>query len=156
VAALIRGNILRLPCRLNKAVIAIIAGAALGGAWRLTAQTQSALWDGVYTDEQARRGSLVYTDQCARCHGADLVGGDEVPPLTGGQFLSNWNTLSVNDLFERIRISMPADKPGRLSRQQDADILAYVLSFDKFPSGKVELGTEGENLKQIRFEAFKP
>jgi mono/diheme cytochrome c family protein len=147
---------LRLNCRLNRAVLAIVAGAALAGAWRLTAQTQSSLWDGVYTDEQATRGSLIYTDQCARCHGADLTGGDEVAPLTGGQFLSNWNTLSVNDLFERIRISMPADKPGRLSRQQVADILAYILSFDKFPSGKAELGTQAETLKQIRFEAFKP
>jgi mono/diheme cytochrome c family protein len=147
---------LRLNCRLNRAVFAIVAGAALASAWRLTAQTQSSLWDGVYTDEQATRGSLIYTDQCARCHGADLTGGDEVAPLTGGQFLSNWNTLSVNDLFERIRISMPADKPGRLSRQQVADILAYILSFDKFPSGKAELGTQAETLKQIRFEAFKP
>jgi S-disulfanyl-L-cysteine oxidoreductase SoxD len=147
---------LRLNCRLNKAVLAIVAGAILAGAWRLTAQTQSSLWDGVYTDEQATRGSLIYTEQCARCHGADLTGGDEVAPLTGGQFLSNWNTLTVNDLFERIRISMPADKPGRLSRQQVADILAYILSFDKFPSGKAELGTQAETLKQIRFEAFKP
>jgi S-disulfanyl-L-cysteine oxidoreductase SoxD len=154
--ALTRENILHLNCRLNRAVLAIVAAAALAGAWRLTAQTQSSLWDGVYTDEQATRGSLVYTDQCARCHGADLTGGDEVPPLTGGQFLSNWNTLSVNDLFERIRISMPADKPGKLSRQQVADILAYILSLDKFPSGKVELGTQAEALKQIRFEAFKP
>lgn len=157
---LTRESILRLPYRPNSvcraSALAIFACAALTGAWRLAAQTQSSLWDGVYTDEQATRGSAVYVDQCARCHGADLTGGDEVPPLTGGQFLSNWNTLSVNDLFERIRVSMPADRPGRLSRQQDADILAYVLSFDKFPSGKSELGTQAETLKQIRFDAFKP
>ena len=151
---------MRLPYRPNSvcraSALAIFACAALTGAWRLAAQTQSSLWDGVYTDEQATRGSVVYADQCARCHGADLAGGDAVPPLTGGQFLSNWNTLSVNDLFERIRVSMPADRPGHLSRQQDADILAYVLSFDKFPSGKSELGTQAEPLKQIRFDAFKP
>ena len=157
---LTRESILRLPYRPNSvcraSALAIFACAALTGAWRLAAQTQSSLWDGVYTEEQATRGSAVYADQCARCHGADLTGGDEVPPLTGGQFLSNWNTLSVNALFERIRVSMPADRPGRLSRQQDADILAYVLSFDKFPSGKSELGTQAEALKQIRFDAFKP
>ena len=137
-------------------VIAVIACATWTGVWRLSAQTQTSLWDGVYTEEQATRGSAAYADQCARCHGADLTGGDGVPPLTGGQFLGNWNTLSVDDLFERIRVSMPADKPGRLTRQQVADILAYVLSFDKFPSGKTELGTQAESLKQIRFDAFKP
>ena len=95
-------------------------------------------------------------DQCARCHGADLSGGDSVPPLNSTEFLSNWNTLTVGDLFERVRVSMPADKPGTLSRQQDSDILAYVLSDNKFPAGKSELGTQTEVLKQIKFDAFKP
>jgi len=50
---------------------------------------------------------------------------------------------------------MPSDKPGSLSRQQDSDILAYILSFNKFPAGNTELGTQSELLKQIQFDAFK-
>ena len=50
---------------------------------------------------------------------------------------------------------MPADNPGRLSREQDADILAFMLSMNQFPEGKTELDHRTEVLKQIRFEATK-
>src|SRR5689334_14947069 len=55
------------------------------------------VWDGVYTNEQAERGHSVYHGQCEVCHGETLAGGDEVPPLAGAQFLSNWNGLTVGD-----------------------------------------------------------
>jgi quinoprotein glucose dehydrogenase len=121
----------------------------------LSAQTSRSLWDGVYTEEQAKRGAIAYVERCARCHGADLSSGDAVPPLAGPEFLSTWNTLTVGDLFDRIRTSMPADKPGSLTRQQDSDIVAYVLSVNKFPAGNTELATQTELLKQIQFDAFK-
>ena len=44
---------------------------------------------------------------------------------------------------------MPFEKPGSLSRQQSADLLAYMLQAGKFPAGAVELG-EGV-LAQIAF-----
>ena len=114
------------------------------------------VWDGVYTEEQAKRGGPLYSQGCARCHGPDLTGGETAPALTSGEFKSNWSGLSVDDLFERIKVSMPADNPGSLSRQQTADILAFVLSKEGFPAGERELAREAEVLKQIRFEATKP
>jgi mono/diheme cytochrome c family protein len=114
------------------------------------------VWDGVYTDEQAEHGHSIYHDQCAFCHGDTLDGGEEAPPLAGAQFLSNWNGLTVGDLFERIRKSMPQSNPGKLTREQAADVIAYVFSFNKFPGGKVELPPDAELLKQIRIEATKP
>ena len=51
---------------------------------------------------------------------------------------------------------MPQNAPGKLSRQQNADILAFVLSFNRFPAGKTELYRQAEMLKEIRFEAAKP
>jgi hypothetical protein len=51
---------------------------------------------------------------------------------------------------------MPQNDPGRLSRQEDADVLTYILSFNKFPAGKTELAHNTELLKQIRIEATKP
>jgi hypothetical protein len=59
-------------------------------------------------------------------------------------------------LFERIRVSMPADRPGKLSREQNAAVLAFMLNVNQFPSGKTELEHQPEVLKQIRFEAEKP
>jgi S-disulfanyl-L-cysteine oxidoreductase SoxD len=110
------------------------------------------VWDGVYTSEQAGRGSGLYSSQCASCHGTALTGGESAPPLAGGEFLSNWNGLTAGDLFERIRISMPADRPGSLPRDQIVDILAFVLSANQFPAGKTELDRQTEALKQIRIE----
>jgi S-disulfanyl-L-cysteine oxidoreductase SoxD len=113
------------------------------------------VWDGVYTDEQAKRGEAVYRKECASCHGDSLAGGESAPPLTGGAFLANWNGLTLGDLFDRIRKTMPQNSPGKLSRQQNADVLAFALSANKFPMGKAELSRQSEFLKEIRFEATK-
>jgi DNA-binding beta-propeller fold protein YncE/mono/diheme cytochrome c family protein len=120
-----------------------------------TEPTQS-VWDGVYTEEQAKRGEALYAQRCARCHAPDLTGGEIAPALNSAEFKSNWSGLSVDDLLERIKVSMPQDNPGSLSRQQTADILAFVLSKGGFPAGKTELAREAEVLKTIRFEANKP
>lgn len=114
------------------------------------------VWSGVYTDAQAKRGADLYGERCASCHAPDLTGIDQAPPLSGSDFNTNWNDLSLNDLFERIRVSMPADKPGSLERQQVADVLAFILSRGNFPPGQTDLPTEAETLKGIRFVATKP
>jgi S-disulfanyl-L-cysteine oxidoreductase SoxD len=114
------------------------------------------VWDGVYSEDQAKRGEAVYQKECASCHADTLIGGGGAAPLTGGTFFSNWNGLTLGDLFDRIRKTMPQGAPGKLTRQQDADVLAYLLSFNKFPAGKTELSRQMEFLKQIRFETTKP
>jgi hypothetical protein len=77
------------------------------------------------------------------------------PPLTGGAFHSNWNGLSIGDLVERIRISMPQNSPGSLNRQQSVDIVAFMLKTGGIPQGKTELPRELEMLKQITFDGTK-
>jgi S-disulfanyl-L-cysteine oxidoreductase SoxD len=114
------------------------------------------VWDGVFTVEQADRGHSVYHAQCEVCHAEELTGADEVPPLAGPQFLANWNGLTLGDLFERIRKTMPANDPGKLTRDQNADVISYLLAFNMFPAGKKELAPNAELLKQIRIEATKP
>jgi cytochrome c len=118
--------------------------------------TSRSVWDGIYTEAQAKRGSTVYHQHCASCHGPLLEGGETAGPLVGPIFLSNWNGVSVGDMFERTRMSMPQDKPGTISRQNMADVLAFVFSENKFPAGKTELVRQSEMLKQIKFEAVKP
>lgn len=119
-------------------------------------EPSQSVWDGIYTEEQAKRGGPFYSQGCAHCHAPDLSGGEMAPALASAEFKSNWSGLSVDDLFERIKISMPQDNPGSLSRQQTADILAFVLSKGGFPAGKTELAREAEVLKEIRFDATKP
>jgi len=118
-------------------------------------QRPHSVWDGVYTPEQAKRGNPLYHQKCASCHGDKMTGGESAPPLAGGQFLSNWNGLTLDVLFERIRLTMPVDNPSAVSRLSKADILAYILSMNRFPPGSAELQHKTELLKEILIEANK-
>ncbi len=142
------------------ALLAMAAGSALAIGigtigQPLSAQTKSQ-WDGVYTKEQAARGEELYVDHCASCHGQALNGGEMAPALVGGEFTANWNDLSLGDLFERMRISMPQDNPGSLSRQQNADVLAFMLSRGSYPVGDAELPPDVNALRQYQFLAINP
>src|SRR5262245_19172976 len=119
-------------------------------------QAERTVWDGVYTEAQAKRGEAFYRQSCSQCHGEALLGREMASPLTGPAFASNWNGVALGDLLERMRLTMPQDRPGSLSRQQNADILAYILSVGRFPAGKTELARQTEILSQIRFVATKP
>jgi mono/diheme cytochrome c family protein len=119
-------------------------------------ETMRSVWDGVYTDAQSERGKSQYSQHCAECHGEALDGQEMIPPLTGNDFIGNWNGLTAGDLFERIHNTMPLSKPGSLGREVDADILAYIFSINRFPSGKTELAHDAPVLKQILIQAFKP
>lgn len=96
----------------------------------------TSVWDGAYTEEQAKRGEPMYSQHCASCHGPELMGGEMAPPLASGDFLSGWDGLTMGDLFERTRISMPQNAPGSLSGQENADILAFVLNANKYRPGR--------------------
>ena len=120
-----------------------------------TADTRS-VWDGVYTADQAKRGEASYKTGCSSCHGETLKGAGESPALAGMAFMSNWSGLPLADLYERIRRTMPQDNPARITRQQKIEILAYLLSMNKFPSGNTDLPRQPELLKLIRIEANKP
>jgi len=135
--------------------LAVIVLSFCGLRGQALAESHS-VWDGVYTEDQAKRGEAVYRKECAACHGDQLTGGESAPPLAGGAFQANWNGLTLGDLFDRIRKTMPQTKPGSLTRQQNADVLAFMLSFNKFPAGKTELYRQSEMLKEIRFETKKP
>jgi len=114
------------------------------------------VWDGVYTDEQAERGKAVYLEKCVQCHGPTLMGGGAgAGPLQGATFNGNWNGVMLGDMLERVRQSMPLDKPATLSRQQTADVLAYIFSVNKFPAGKAELSRQAEILNTIQYKATK-
>jgi len=114
------------------------------------------VWDGVYTDAQAVRGEQVSAEQCARCHGQTLAGAEAAPALVGDTFNANWEGVPLGDLFERIRISMPLDSPGSLSRQQNVDVMAYMLKLGKIPAGTAELATDTAVLGQITFQSNRP
>jgi len=113
------------------------------------------VWDGVFTEEQAKRGEDTFMKECSSCHGNDLAGDGFAPALAGSDFLSNWNELSVGDLFDRIRISMPPNGPSGVTPAAKADIVAHIMNSNKWPAGKTELEPKTEVLKGIKIEMKK-
>jgi len=109
--------------------------------------------DGIYSAAQAARGAAAYPRYCAACHGASLSGLGEAPALAGAQFIADFNGLTVGDLFDRIRSTMPLDNPAVLSRDQYADILSFILKSNGYPAGATDLDRRSEFLHAIRFEA---
>jgi quinoprotein glucose dehydrogenase len=114
------------------------------------------VWDGVYSEQQANHGRETYKTLCASCHGESLAGVEAAPALTGDTFNANWSGTTVGSLAERIRISMPLDKPGTLSSSQLADIIAYVLKVDGFPAGSQALDAHTVTSTSVRILSQRP
>ncbi len=134
------------------AVWAVAAVTAVSGQEPQAAAPASVL-EGIYTEEQAKRGEALYAQACANCHGATLQGGEMAPALAGADFMPAWVKQSVNDLFVRVHEDMPQDNPGTLTPEQAADTVAFMLAANKYPAGKTELSKDKDVLKTIKFDA---
>jgi S-disulfanyl-L-cysteine oxidoreductase SoxD len=132
-------------------VTGVFAASALSTAAR--AQAPASVTAGVYTAEQAKRGAMLYAENCAACHGEMLTGNDPIPALSGAEFQKKWQ--NVGELFDKTSTSMPAMAPGSLTGQQVADVLAHVLSVNKYPAGTTELPAKLEPLVAIKIEPAK-
>ncbi len=133
----------------------VVAGFYVSAMVVVGAQAAKSVNEGVYSEAQAKRGDAIYKEQCAACHGDNLEGTGPMPPLAGKDFLSNWQGKPVSDVFEKTQTSMPATAPGSLSPEQTADVVAYMLSVGKYPTGAAELGAKVDDLKQITIDAPK-
>jgi S-disulfanyl-L-cysteine oxidoreductase SoxD len=137
-----------------------------GAFYSAVAQAPASVWGGVYTKQQAKRGAALYQRECAACHGEALDGDGQterakrleraLPPLSGDVFKGNWNGRPLSDLFDKMKRTMPVDDPAKMTLNQNADILADMLEFNGFPSGKVELPADPSLLTETLFEAVKP
>jgi mono/diheme cytochrome c family protein len=136
---------------------AFVVTGMLGAVAVAAAQTPAnrTVWDGVYSDDQAKRGLDVYKDRCSSCHMESLDGGGVAASLIGDDFMGDWTGKSVGDLFQRTMLTMPADDPGALKPEQVVDCLAYIFSKNKFPAGQTELPNDADTLKLIRIQPQK-
>jgi S-disulfanyl-L-cysteine oxidoreductase SoxD len=128
---------------------AIISAGILWLATVAFAAEDRTVWDGVYTEEQATRGRVDYTKSCASCHGADLRGSNTAPSLVEESFAFLFGDMTVGELYGRIRMLMPSDRPNSLSSQSYLDIVTFILQSNKFPAGEKELDADPETLRQI-------
>jgi len=138
------------------ATAAVIGLTVIGGFFAALLAQGRSVWDGVYNEEQAKRGAVLFDVECAGCHGPDGEGGGMAPATIGGAFSANYDGQTLNALFERNRTTMPVGKEGQLSRQQIADITAFMLQKNSFPAGPKELPGEAMPLTMIKYLGTKP
>jgi mono/diheme cytochrome c family protein len=129
----------RMPRSLASSFL-VLAVSALAAP--LAAQASGA--EGRYSADQASRGEAVYRRECGECH--------SIKDHSNEDFRFSWNGRSALQLFESIRNTMPEENPGSLTRQQYADIVAYLMKANGMPSGPRPLTPDSTALKAARFE----
>jgi alcohol dehydrogenase (cytochrome c) len=92
-----------------------------------------------FTEQQASRGRVAYTESCASCHGPNLDDGQFAPPVRGAAFKAHWHDQSPEALRSLIMKRMPPASPGSLGSRTYADIEAYLLQENGDKAGSAEL-----------------
>ena len=91
------------------------------------------IWDGVYTEAQAKRGELSYAKSCAKCHAEDLLGSTNAPALVGQAFFARFDRASADEVIDVIRRTMPQEAPDTLGMPVYADIVSYLFRSNGAP-----------------------
>lgn len=125
----------------------------------IEAQGVRTVQDGVFSDAQAARGQAIYAQRCAGCHGPDLAGGAQAPPLEGRAFRFKWRQEPLSALFIKIRYTMPPKAPPNappnpgsepaLTGEQGADLVAHILRSNRFPTGTADFPAAGAATSSI-------
>lgn len=108
------------------------------GAQASVPQTR-ALTEGVFTKAQSERGAKAYQKACLKCH----------PTAEFKSYLSRWVGLPVSYLYDTLRLTMPQDNPGGLSRKQLTDVLTYFFQINGLPTGDEELDSAQASLDAV-------
>lgn len=96
---------------------------------------------GLYTLPQAERGRRVFEAACSTCHG--------LGEFRGRMFQLTWMTRPIGHFFQHISTAMPQDRPGSLSPEAYASVVAYVLQLNGHPAGSRELSTDLRALEAL-------
>lgn len=120
-----------------------LAVCLLLGGIGVTAAEPRTINDGVYTDQQARAGEKLYEQHCLTCHDKKYF-----RPV-----LKVWDGQPLGILYTIMSASMPESNPGALPRDEYVDILAYILSLNRYPSGDTELDYADGRLDDITIKA---
>ncbi len=95
--------------------------------------------DKIYSKDQAKIGQKLYKDNCIACHDKKYF-----RPV-----LKAWNGQPLSVLFAVMSASMPESDPGSLPEKDYVDILAYILSLNRYPAGESALEHENGALDDI-------
>lgn len=101
-----------------------------------------------YNVGQTIAGKPAYDTHCASCHGADLSGAGPAVALRGQIFMEKWSNKPANELFAAVR-RMPPGQPDAISPAQAANIIAFMLQANGFPTGPQPFPASEEALSRL-------
>ena len=104
-------------------------------------QVSSEASPGLFSATQAARGLRSYGESCSECH--------SLSDFRGTDFEWNWRRRTAWDFYQEVAQSMPEDKPGKLSPSTYTDIVAYVLSLNRYQIGSEDLVATEEAMAAI-------
>lgn len=105
-----------------------LAALLLGAAGSVSADPRT-INDAIYTEAQAEAGERLYAEHCLTCHDKKYF-----RPV-----LKAWEGQPLGLLYTVMSASMPESNPGALPRKDYVEILAYILSLNRYPAGDSEL-----------------
>lgn len=111
--------------------------------------------NGAYSIEQTEQVVDLYIGDCASCHGTNLRGTEGGSSLVGSGFLSKWKNKSVGDLFNYTKTTMPLSNPGVYDDETYANLVAYLLRFNKYKSGPSSLPSRLKELNKISLDELE-
>ena len=117
---------------------------ALTLASSVAAQEKKSVKSGVYTAAQADRGQGLYRSKCASCHAPNR--------FTDDLFYTSFAGKPLWEMFDVISDTMPEDNPGGMKKEEYADVIAYLLKLNNFPTGSVDLPIDKDALSAILME----
>ena len=146
--------------RLLAFFLALLAVGSAAGAPAWAQVTPTTIWDGVYSEAQARRGEQVFKTECSYCHKEDLSGGffddglGRAPALAGkrafdSSFMDRWGGQTLGDMIATIAATMPQKRPASLTLDNYIDVATYLLSKNDVPHGASDLPSDVDTLGRI-------
>jgi mono/diheme cytochrome c family protein len=110
----------------------------------VSGQSQKSVKAGVYTAVQADRGQALFRSKCASCHAPNR--------FTDDLFYTSFAGKPLWEMFDVISDTMPEDDPGGMKPEEYADVMAYLLKLNSFPTGADELPVGKDKLSAITME----
>ena len=101
--------------------------------------------DKIFSKKQAKTGQKLYEQNCLICHDKKYF-----RPV-----FKSWEGQSLGTLFLVMSSSMPQGNPGSLPDKEYIDILAYMISQNRYSTGEKELPTDVDKLNSITIKSSK-
>ena len=99
---------------------------------------------GLVPKAQAANGENVFKVRCAECHATS--------DFTKVDFARGFDDRPLFELYEKIRSTMPDDKPGTFLPQEYLDVSLYIYKLNGAEEGEGEIKPEEEAMKAVRYK----